>query len=310
MNLIFLFALHLILLHVGESKSLRVIKPNVVALDVDGDPMTQTNPVPLHCGDQFKDVEIHWQKNGQSIDSKGNSINVDIQAMLGGNYTCHDPTGEVLNHTLVLVNPVSFEKAILTQNHNKEFITCQARNYNGIFHCSWKWNPIRNGAVVVFKAFRQGNSSLINCSMNSDNASLTCEEQTCSHSEEITRINLTLVVRNQYRLEEHLRTFFIHDIVKPDKVTITKAEDNEFQWEVPKTWNIPCSYFPLQYEVKVISHRKDCNEMGNHAEVKYINETHYNVISRKRYTFCVRAHDPYTNRVWSDWSQQRVSMNH
>ncbi|KAK1788117.1 hypothetical protein P4O66_016579 [Electrophorus voltai] len=304
MNLIFLFALHLTLLHMGESHSLRVIKPNVVALDVDGDPMTQMTSVSLQCGDEFKDVEIHWQKNGQMILSKGNSINVNIQAMLGGNFTCHGLSGEVLNHTLVLVNPVNFEKAILKQNQDKEFITCLARNYNGLFHCSWKWSPIRNGVVVFFKAFR--NSSHINCSLDPDNAGLTCEEEKCSYSEEVTRINLTLVVRNQYRLEEHQRTFFIHDIVKPEKVSITKAENNEFHWGTPKTWNMPYSYYPLQYEVKVIKPHKGCDDTATPVENEYINETHYKVSDRRRsYTFCVRAQDPFTNQVWSDWNQQR-----
>lgn len=60
--------------------------------------------------------------------------------------------------------------------------------------------------------------------------------------------------------------------VKPGKVDITKAENNEFEWEVPKTWNRPCTFFPLQYEVKVVSHRKDCDETshdheGNHSHV-------------------------------------------
>lgn len=48
--------------------------------------------------------------------------------------------------------------------------------------------------------------------------------------------------------------------VKPGKVEITKAENNEFEWEAPKTWNQPCTFFPLRYEVKVVSHRKDCDE--------------------------------------------------
>lgn len=60
--------------------------------------------------------------------------------------------------------------------------------------------------------------------------------------------------------------------VKPGKVDITKAKNNEFEWEVPKTWNRPCTFFPLRYEVKVVSHRKDCDETshdheGNHSHV-------------------------------------------
>ncbi|KAF5895534.1 interleukin-12 subunit beta-like, partial [Clarias magur] len=306
MHFIYIFALHLGLLHVGDGSTLRVIKPHVIALEVNGNPMEQKTSVGLSCGDQFEGTEVSWKKNQQSIAAKGNSIKVSIEAMLGGNFTCHGASGDLLNHTLVLVSPLDFEKAILIRNDNKEFITCVARNYSGPFRCSWRWDPIRNGVVVFFQAFR--NSSVVNCSLDADNAGLTCEDLQCPFSEEVTRINLTLLVRNQYRLEEHHRAFFIHDIIKPGKVDITKAENNEFEWEMPKTWNRPCTFFPLRYEVKVVSHRKDCDEASHEqgessSESQYVNETHYKVSSRKSYTFCVRAQDSLTNKVWSDWSQ-------
>ncbi|KAI5620240.1 interleukin-12 subunit beta, partial [Silurus asotus] len=272
----------------------------VIALEVNGNPMKQKTSVVLSCGDQFDNSEIDWRKNQEKIDVKGNSVEVSIEAMLGGNFTCHDESGDVLNHTLVLVSPLDFDKAILLRNDDKEFVTCVARNYSGPFHCSWKWDPIRNGVVVFFSASR--NSNTLKCSLDADNAGLTCEDLQCPFSEEVTRINLTLLVRNQYRLEEHQRTFFIHDIIKPGKVDITKAENDEFEWKIPKTWNQPCSFFPLRYEVKVVSHRKECEETsseGNHSE------THYKVIGRKSYTFCVRAQDSFTNKVWSDWSQHK-----
>ncbi|KAI4882807.1 hypothetical protein NFI96_012250 [Prochilodus magdalenae] len=306
MNLIFLLALQLSLLHKADSKSLQVIKPNVIALEVDGDPMVQKTEVPMSCGNELKESEIHWRRNGQKIPATGNNIHVTIHAMLGGNFTCHGPSGDVLNHTLVLVKPVDFEKAILTRT-DKEFITCVARNYNGPFHCSWTWDSIRNGVVVSFKAFR--NSHLINCSLDNDNTGLTCREEQCPYSEEVTRVNLTLLVRNQYRLEEHHREFFIHEIIKPDKVNIVKTENDEFEWEVPKTWNTPCTFYPLQYEVKVVSHRKDCEHTGNHSEPHYTNETHYKVATRRSYTFCVRAQDFLTNQVWSEWSEYKVTKH-
>ncbi|KAL7844641.1 hypothetical protein SRHO_G00231800 [Serrasalmus rhombeus] len=304
MSLIFFFALQLTLLQLGDSKSLQVIKPNVIALEVDGDPMMQKTVVPLRCGDELEGTEIHWRRNGQHIPATGNNIEVTIHAMMGGNFTCHSASGDVLNHTLVLVKPVDFEKAILTRT-DKEFITCVARNFSGPFHCSWKWDSIRNGVVVSFKAFRD--TQLINCTLDPDNTGLTCKEQQCPYAEEVTRINLTLLVRNQYRLEEHVKEFFIHEIIKPDKLHIVKTEDDEFEWEAPKTWNTPCTFYPLQYEVKVLTHRRDCDHTGNHSESHYTNQTQYKVTSKKSYTFCVRAQDFFTNQVWSEWSQHKVT---
>lgn len=38
--------------------------------------------------------------------AQGNRINVTVERMLGGNYTCHDDTEPYLNHTLVLVQGI------------------------------------------------------------------------------------------------------------------------------------------------------------------------------------------------------------
>uniref|UniRef100_A0A8B9H9G5 Interleukin 12B, b n=1 Tax=Astyanax mexicanus TaxID=7994 RepID=A0A8B9H9G5_ASTMX len=244
----------------------------VIGLEVNGDPMIQKSKVLLRCGDQFEGTEIHWQKNGMTIPDQGNNITIAIYGMLGGNYTCHNPSGELLNHTLVLVKPVDFEKAILTAT-DKEFITCVARNYSGPFHCFWKWDSKRNGVVVFVKASR--NSQLMNCSLDVDNNGLTCEEQQCPSSEEVNRISLTLMVRSQYRLEEHQKTFFIHDISKSFQCPLLDSA-------------VMSSLFS---DYPIIPH--------------YTNLTQYKVNSRKSYTFCVRAQDSLTNQVWSEWSEEK-----
>lgn len=59
------------------------------------------------------------------------------------------------------------------------------------------------------------NSSPINCTLDSNISGLTCiDKEYCPNSEEPQSINLTLFVRNLYRLEKHQRTFFIRDIGK------------------------------------------------------------------------------------------------
>lgn len=81
--------------------------------------MEQKTSVVLTCGDRFEGAEIRWRKNQHDIPAKGNSIEVSIEAMLGGNFTCHGASGDVLNHTLVLVSPLDFDKAVLLPNGNK-----------------------------------------------------------------------------------------------------------------------------------------------------------------------------------------------
>lgn len=81
--------------------------------------MEQKTSVVLTCGDRFEGTEIRWRKNQHDIPAKGNSIEVSIEAMLGGNFTCHGASGDVLNHTLVLVSPLDFDKAVLLPSGDK-----------------------------------------------------------------------------------------------------------------------------------------------------------------------------------------------
>ncbi|XP_073791555.1 interleukin-12 subunit beta [Danio rerio] len=297
-------------LQLADSTSLRVIQPNVAVVDSDMQELSSFT-VPLHCGEQYEGEQIHWEKNGKSILETGNRINVTINGLLGGNFTCHRPNRDFLNYTILLVHPVKFHKALLLkQSSSKEFVSCSARNYNGQFHCSWKWHHERtHKAVVYFAAIR--NSSDLNCTLDSNISELTCiDKDYCPYSEEPLSINLTLLVRNMFRLEEHHRTFFIRDIVKPDKVGITKIQDNEFEWRPPQTWSFPCSFFPLSYEIKVVPRSHDCDYTGNRVEQNETNKTHYKVNSKKPYTFCIRAQDPLTKAVWSDWSHHHQKKHH
>ncbi|KAK2872954.1 hypothetical protein Q8A67_022851 [Cirrhinus molitorella] len=286
-------------LQLAGSTSLRFIKPNVVALEVSD---LSSFDVLLQCGEQYKGEQIYWERNGESISETGNHITVAIDGLHGGNFTCHRPNRDLLNYTLLLVHPVEFPKGgVLIRSIDKEFISCTARSYNGQFHCSWKWHQERiQRAVVYFKAIR--NSSIINCTLDSDISGLTCiDKDYCPYSEESRSINFTLLVRNLYRLEEHQRTFLIRDIVKPDKVSITKIQDDVFEWHPPETWSVPCSFFPLSYEVKVVPNNHSCDYTGSRVKENKTNESHYKVKFKKAYTFCVRAQDLLTKKVWGDW---------
>ncbi|XP_043090547.1 uncharacterized protein il12bb isoform X3 [Puntigrus tetrazona] len=251
---------------IAGSTLLRFIKPNVVALEVSD---LSSFEVLLHCGEQYKEGEIFWERNGESIAETGNLITVTVDGLHGGNFTCYRPNRDLLNYTLLVVHPVEFPKGgILIQSSDREFISCTTRNYNGQFHCSWKWHQERiQRAVVYFTATR--NSSPINCTLDSDISGLTCIDK---------------------------------DYFKPDKVSITKIQDDAFEWYPPETWSFPCSFFPLSYEVKVVSNNHSCDYTGSRVEKNETNKTQYKVKFKKPYTFCVRAQDPLTKKVWGDWS--------
>ncbi|XP_036404369.1 interleukin 12Ba [Megalops cyprinoides] len=310
MNLV-LVSLYLLTLHSvkgnkQQTQNYWVLKPNVIVVDVNLAQAVSKVDVPLRCGDAYGDKDIIWKNNGTQV-GRGNQIVVTVEEMLGGNYTCHGHAGSFLNHTLVLVQGT--ERRILEKSHDTDYIQCSSRNYSGAFQCSWKWSRSRNGNVVLVRAARSSVTSNITCSLDKSRLSITCQDHThCPYSEETERINLTVYVKNKYRVEEYSRRFYITEIVKPDKIKITKADKGTFEWGYPETWSSPNSYFPLTFQVKVIPRKKNCEcesgcQRNKRVELHTTQSCRWTV--REGFVFCIRAQDALCNSTWSDWSQYK-----
>lgn len=65
--------------------------------------------LPLSCLASFtrgghKSEDIFWMKNGVKEAQRGNSYVVQLEESLGGgNYSCYNKEGALLNHTVVLI---------------------------------------------------------------------------------------------------------------------------------------------------------------------------------------------------------------
>ncbi|XP_029546277.1 interleukin-12 subunit beta [Salmo trutta] len=312
MIMLLLNVLYLIL-HMASSSQHETIvplMPNVLVVKVDRKVFTETQ-VPLRCGD-YQDTEVIWWNGEERLENKGNQINVTVVEMMGGNYSCHNPAGDYLNHTLVLVQDIpspNRTRRVLEKSHDTdkdEYIRCLAKNYSGIFHCSWKKTEYRMSAAAVFVQVGR----TISCSVDSDGEGLTCQDrESCPFAEELSRIHLTVYFRTNYLLEDYTITpFYIQEIVKPDKIDITKVEGNTFQWGYPATWSRPCSYFPLTFRVKVVQHEASCDS----KEKVFISETNINATeftvrsSYKKYCFCLGAKDDLVDSQWSQWTRHEV----
>lgn len=58
-----------------------------------------------------KGQDIFWKKNGQEQAQRGNSYLVQLEESSGGgNYTCHNKDGSLLNHTVVLIQEDETER--------------------------------------------------------------------------------------------------------------------------------------------------------------------------------------------------------
>uniref|UniRef100_A0A8C6NQJ5 Interleukin-12 subunit beta n=2 Tax=Nothobranchius furzeri TaxID=105023 RepID=A0A8C6NQJ5_NOTFU len=268
--------------------------------------------VSLSCGEAYQDKPVFWKRNGVELTPalQGNRVTVLVREMNGGNYTCHlSPDGEYLNHTVILVQPDN--RTVILEEISPEggHIHCLAPNYNGSFHCSWTRTQHRShAAVLLVKTNRYMDK--IPCELEADGSGVICQDASCPYKEERHRITLTVYIHSYSRLEAYTRSFYLREIVKPEKLPNLRVSSGQvFSWDAPDSWDKPGSYFGLHFQIKVARIGHSCSSdkpiLTNITEVR---KYEVNITSR-RYVFCVRAQDKHTLGPWSNWSQCTVNKS-
>ncbi|XP_078122224.1 interleukin-12 subunit beta [Sander vitreus] len=306
-------ALFLIVLYAGlcyassdsDQENIEILMDNVLVLRVPYGLGSRVY-VPLTCGEAYQNHPVVWKKNGEEIEPalEGNQVKVLVEEMNGGNYTCHlGPDGEYLNHTVILIQLDPDNRTVILEELPEEgHIYCSAHNYNGSFHCTWKRSPTRsNAAVLLVKAER--NSEKIPCELDADGSGIHCKDANCPYKEEQHRVSFTIYIHSDSRLEAYTKTFYLREIVRPAKLPNLHITDGkEFSWNYPESWDKPCTYFGLQFQVKVVQKGFPCHSKNEIMNVT-IEKTTYKVnIKPNKYVFCVRAQDKFTKGPFSHWS--------
>ncbi|XP_073677195.1 interleukin 12Ba precursor [Garra rufa] len=277
------------------------LKPNVLVVNVDAS--EDVNMVPLVCGEAYEGKNITWTRNDENLEARGNRIVVTVEAWKGGNYSCFDSEGTYLNHTLVLAH-WPFRK-IIKNTPEKGYINCSTNNYGGSFKCNWTWGENRKGSNIVhIEVTRPHSGSNISCTLDSKGTSLLClDHDYCPYAEEVDRVNLTIYFRSSFVVESYNAKFYIMDIVRPDKVPVSRINKTSVEVNYPQSWSTPSSYFPLMFQVKEIRCRKcekcDCSK-PNSQEISFTQSRQLPVT--KGMTVCVRARDEFCNSSWSEWN--------
>ncbi|KAM3601845.1 uncharacterized protein V6R79_019859 [Siganus canaliculatus] len=286
-----------------------ILMDNVLVLRVPGDVSSKLN-VPLTCGEAYQNQPVFWKKNGEELEPalQGNSVQVEVEEMDGGNYTCHSsPNGEYLNHTMILIQLDPDNRTVILEEKSPEegHIHCSALNYRGTFHCTWTKTSHRSGAsVLLVKAQRY--LEKINCELDTNGSGVRCQDSSCPYKEEQNPIALTVYMRSYSRLEAYTKVFYLREIVRPAKLpNLSSIDGKAFTWSYPDSWEKPCTFFGLQFQVKVVSsrHGHSC-QSEDHIVHNTTDETQYEVnVKHKKYIFCVRAQDRFTSGPFSPWSQ-------
>ncbi|KAM9331701.1 interleukin-12 subunit beta [Pholidichthys leucotaenia] len=307
MSLLFLTAVCAALSAAVSSSSIETLADNVLVVKVpeaDGSLVK----VPLVCGEAHQNQPVFWSKNGEELMTKGNKITVEVEELLGGNYTCHlSPNGEYLNHTTIMVqqnNIVILQKKDAKEGH----VHCSGLNYNGSFHCTWKRTAHRSHAAV-FLLHAERNGEKIPCELDADGSGVRCQIDYCPYKEEQHRIYLSMYIRIDYLIEHHTKSFYLREIVRPAKLPNVHVNGKVFSWNYPDSWEKPCSYFGLNFEVKVVHKGQPCNSQRAIRNTT-TDETKYKInFKEKNYVFCVRAQDKFTQGPWNHWSHCVVTNN-
>ncbi|XP_038137184.1 interleukin 12Ba [Cyprinodon tularosa] len=309
------------------------LEPNVLVLEVNGTLGQQ----PITClemtGNNSQD--IFWRKNGIKELQKGNVYLVQLlESFGGGNYTCHSQDGSLLNHTEVLIQHYLSNRRILLKNQQEDYLSCSTQNYNGEFHCSWTWHSNRVGKAAFIKAERISDDQYSNCSADPNGHQWTCssaqsnfschvdnsgsgvfclDQQHCPYVEERQQIRVTVFVKtNDFLLESYSKLFYLSEIVKPDKVKISKVNKTVIEWSYPSSWNTPYSYFPLTFQISQLRGR--CRGCENPcADIKpskawtmYSTDIYQLKVKHRVKAVCVRAKDAFCNSEWSEWTHIRL----
>ncbi|XP_029572008.1 interleukin-12 subunit beta-like [Salmo trutta] len=142
----------------------------IVVVNVDGSLVQH----PLTCLGSFnreeegwrRDNDWVWRRDGEEDEDilwmvdeeekkKGNSFLVNLEERTGGGiFTCHSLDRTLLKNTTVLVKHMDEQKRILEGSTTTGYMKCSTRNYQGEFHCSWKFTTKRVGNVMSVRVAR------------------------------------------------------------------------------------------------------------------------------------------------------------
>ncbi|XP_057706770.1 interleukin 12Ba [Corythoichthys intestinalis] len=333
MNLIYV-TLICAILHVGYQTPLKswTLQPNILVLEVNGKVGQQALKC-LHSADgamNGNDKDILWKKNGEDEAQRGNSYQVYLEESLGGgNYSCHSTNGSLLNHTVVLIKEdITEKKKILVKSDLGDYLKCSTQNFEGAFQCSWTWHRTRVGKVALIRVGRETygecsvdssghhwscSSDNINCSVDATGDGISCKDKRhCAFAEEKKRISFKVYVRTKgFLVEDYSKHFYLSEIVKPDKVTISRLNTTMIELTYPGSWSSPYSYFPLIFQVSQSRHtcencKNPCDDSTS-AETVMVNSSNTcQVEVKKKWTVCVRAKDAFCNSQWGEWNHLRL----
>lgn len=122
---------------------------------------------------------------------------------------------------------------------------------------------------------------MIACELDATGSGVQCQDNSCPYEEEQDPILLNIHIHSYYRMEAYTKSFFLREIgelrafvvrlrschillpvsrllsrsVRPAALpNLHKNEGNVFSWSYPDSWQKPCPFYGLNFQVRVVRH--------------------------------------------------------
>ncbi|XP_061858897.1 interleukin-12 subunit beta [Colius striatus] len=287
------------------------LRENVYVIESEWNDDTPAKKVELTCNTPDEALAVYWKK-GTELKGTGKTLIAEVKEFPdAGNYTCLTAnTHEVVSYDFFLITKIDSHgqmiRSILKsfQEPTVTFIKCKAKNYSGIFTCSWMTEIESPNVKFTIRSLKGPEDVTCSTPVAHTDKSVTeytvqCQKENyCPFAEEHQPIEMFLEVIDEVEYENYTSSFFIRDIIKPDPPKCQYVATNgTVTWTYPRTWSTPKSYFPLTFRVKVESTKK------RGSQVYDVDEQSLQIPSAgPKDKISVQARDRYYNSSWSEWS--------
>nr|XP_006138150.2 interleukin-12 subunit beta [Pelodiscus sinensis] len=293
------------------------LKENVYVIESEWTQEAPPEEVDLTCNiSEEQAMSVYWMKDEERI-ATGKTLTISVKEFPdAGNYTCQkSDTDEILNYYFFLITKKDSSRQIskwilksFKEPNNMTFLKCEAKNYSGIFVCSWKTeneSPNVQFTIKSLKGSQEDVSGNVICGSPvpqrhelETTYTVSCQKiNHCPFAEEHQPTEMFLEVIDETQYDNCTSSFFIRDIIKPDPPECEYVVKNgTVTWKYPRTWNIPESYFPLTFKVNAEESTPQKNKFYDTDE-QFI---HLSKTSKFDKIY-VQARDQYYNSSWSDW---------
>uniref|UniRef100_A0A8C9F4B4 Interleukin-12 subunit beta n=1 Tax=Pavo cristatus TaxID=9049 RepID=A0A8C9F4B4_PAVCR len=215
----------ILLILAGANMSFFAIS-EVYVIESEWNDETPAKKVKLTCNTADEALPVYWKK-GTELKGTGKTLIAEVKEFPdAGNYTCLSAkTHEIISYSFFLITKVDSNgqmiRSILKsyKEPSKTFLKCEAKNYSGIFTCSWMTENESPSVKFTIRSLK-GSQGDVTCSspVARTDQSVTeyttqCQKENyCPFAEEHQPTEMFLEVIDEVEYENYTSSFFIRDI--------------------------------------------------------------------------------------------------